>query len=486
MVSPLSTLGSAWPADRGPGTAAAAIPGRWWLPLIIGVALVVRLAALWASAGMELQIVDEQHYHQFATSLAHGDGFAWGPSQPTSIRPPLYPMVVAAIWRVTGTDSIEAVRGVQVALGVLSVWLLYLLGVRLFDRGTATLAALALAVYPSLLFSGVLLLTEVFFIVLVLTALIACAALLRRPTWWAALATGAAFGLAALTRSVLWPFPFVLAGFLGLTLRVAVRDRLKICGLLLLGYALVVAPWSVRNTRLQGTFTAIDTMGGLNLLMGNYEHTPEDRMWDAVSITGAQSWDAPLRRLPPPAGGWTEGTKDRWAQRRAFEFMAMHPLVTARRSLLKFGDLWGLEREWLAGVQQGLYGTPAWFAVVSGAAVLAGYPAILILALAGLFLATPTERPVHALLVLVILFVCAIHSITFGHSRYHLPLMPILMLYAAAALRQRSGILERLRTRAVIAPAFAVSVAVLIWSREVLVRDSEHIASLIRVLRYGA
>ena len=216
MLSPLSTLDSAWPADQVPSTATAAISGRWCLPLIIGVALVVRLAALWASAGMELQIVDEQHYHQLATSLARGDGFAWGPSRPTSLRPPLYPALIAGIWRVTGSDSLQAVRGVQVVLALTSIWLLYLLGARLFDRVTAATAALAFALYPSLLFSGVLILTEVLFLALLLASLYLQSSSSNRPSWGVALGTGVAFGLAALTRSVLWPFLLVLVVFLAL------------------------------------------------------------------------------------------------------------------------------------------------------------------------------------------------------------------------------------------------------------------------------
>src|SRR3546814_1865672 len=44
-----------------------------------------------------LKIVDEQHYHELATHLARGDGFAMN-TGPTSMRPPLYPFFVAATW----------------------------------------------------------------------------------------------------------------------------------------------------------------------------------------------------------------------------------------------------------------------------------------------------------------------------------------------------------------------------------------------------
>ena len=28
--------------------------------------------------------------------------------------------------------------------------------------------------------------------------------------------------------------------------------------------------------------------------MGNYEHTPDDRMWDAVALTGEKNWSYAL------------------------------------------------------------------------------------------------------------------------------------------------------------------------------------------------
>jgi hypothetical protein len=35
---------------------------------------------------------------------------------------------------------------------------------------------------------------------------------------------------------------------------------------------------------------------------------------------------------------------------------------------------------------------------------------------------------------LLIAFICGLHTLTFGHSRYHLPLIPILSLYGGAAI----------------------------------------------------
>jgi len=55
----------------------------------------------------------------------------------------------------------------------------------------------------------------------------------------------------------------------------------------------------------------------------------------------------------------------------------------------------------------------------------------------GMFLAAPTERSRQVFLLLLVGFICGIHCLAFAHSRYHLPIMPIMMVYAAAAWCRR-------------------------------------------------
>ena len=96
------------------------------------------------------------------------------------------------------------------------------------------------------------------------------------------------------------------------------------------GAAAVMAPWAVRNSRLQGVPVLVDTMGGMNLRMGNYEHTPLERMWDAVSVPDSESWIVGIPAEPPDGGTWTEGKKERWARGLAVQYMREHPLPDPR------------------------------------------------------------------------------------------------------------------------------------------------------------
>lgn len=142
---------------------------RRWLLALLAVGLLARLAALACTSDLGIRIVDEAHYHTLATSLVEGRGFAFE-NGPTSIRPPLYPAFVAAVWAVTGTRSLQAVRAVQIGLALMTTLLVFGLGRDLFGQQAGLAAATLACFYPSLLVSNYLLLTEVLFATLVAAA----------------------------------------------------------------------------------------------------------------------------------------------------------------------------------------------------------------------------------------------------------------------------------------------------------------------------
>ncbi len=448
---------------------------------ILAAGAVLRLVILVGTADLQLHIVDEQHYAALAGNLTHSGVFAMTPGQPTSMRPPLYPAFIAGLWRLAGQESLQLVRAAQIALSLASVVLLYRIGTQLLDRRAAVLAAAGLCFYPSLLIGNYLLLTETLFTFLLLVFIHGYIALLRRPRTLVALATGGALALAALTRSVLWPFPILLAPWTYLSLTGTRMARLATVGFLLIGYVAVVAPWAIRNTRLQKVLTIVDTMGGSNLRTGNYEHTPDDRMWDAVSLEGSQNWASALREAHPGVT-FTEGEKDKWAQGMALSYMWHHPLITLRRSAIKFADFWGLEREYAAGLQQGIFRPPKVIAVFAVVAIGIVYPLMMSAAVFGLCLARPADVRIHRLLLLIVLFVCALHVLAFGHSRYHLPLVPILLLYAGSAWVDRSWRRLGGDFRMIGVPVAGVLVLAAIWIRQLAFTDFSRVAALLQSL----
>jgi 4-amino-4-deoxy-L-arabinose transferase-like glycosyltransferase len=451
--------------------------GRLVLRMALVVGLLLRGAILWQTADLGVTIVDEQQYSQISDNLLAGNGFAWHPGDLTSIRPPLYPAMVAAIWAVAGPRNLQAVRIVQILLSLAMTGAVYLLGARLYSAAIGRYAAAVCWLYPSFVFFNFLILTETLFTLLLVVFLLCTVLLVQRPhASWAVLC-GVSLGLAALTRSVLWPLPLVLCPLLVVLIRAPLARRLALPLCVVAGYALVVAPWAVRNTRLQGVVTVVDTMGGMNLRMGNYEYTPDDRMWDAVALVGEKSW---IHGLSGPADvPMTEGRKEKWAQKKAIEYMRANPGVTLRRSFIKFADLWGLEREFMAGVRSGLFAPPEWFAVLASIAIIGAYAIVSVTGAAGMWLAPPRDWRMQALLLLPVLVIVGAHTIVFGHSRYHMPLVPILAVYGTAFVTTRAPSFKWVFRPASIGAVVTVTSLVAIWVRQVVFVDLARIGALL-------
>src|SRR6059058_6016054 len=185
-------------------------------------------------------------------------------------------------------------------------------------------------------------------------------------------------------------------------------------------------------------------MGGRNFMMGNYRFTPLYRAWDAVSLQGEQYWYSELESAHPPSELVTQGQIDQLAFRHGLAFVREHPLLTLQRDMVKFFHFWGLERELIAGAAAGYFGTiPRPALVILTLLIFGSYTSAMVSGVFGMTMTPPSDRRVHWLLLLVVGFICAVHVVTFGHSRYHLPVMPIVMLYSASALVHARDIWRR-------------------------------------------
>lgn len=418
--------------------------------LLAGVAV---RALLWNGFRSEpLSVWDEKDYHALAVNLLRYGEYTYTPGgTPTSLRPPLYPALVAAVYSVAGEGNLAAVRLLQAAISLLTVGAAFALGRSVVSKRAAYWLAGLLCFYPSLLAYNNLLLTEVLFTFLLTLACLLTVLGLQRSSIGLFAAVGLILGLAALTRSVVWMAPPFLAAFLFFFLRGNWSGRLVAPMALLLTFAATIAPWAVRNTKLQDTFVAVDVMGGRNFMMGNYRYTPLYRSWDAISLEGPQSWVAELRATFPADQFedryGSQGKVDKLALACGLRFVREHPGLTIQRSVVRFFDFWGLERELSAGAGRGYYGQMSKIAFVGLTMLTAGtYAAVILLALFGLFFASPADRRGHWLLVCVIAYVCVLHTIVFGHSRYHLPLVPLVLLYTAGALTQVRAIWAQRRS----------------------------------------
>lgn len=307
----------------------AATPGGWplavWLAVLV-VALIARLAFV-ATVPRVIEWPDGQEYDQVARSLVEHGSYGL-----QTLRPPGYPTVIAAVYRVFG-ENLVALRVVEAVLGTITVGLLGLIGSSLFGRSAGLTTAILTALHPVLAFMPSTQYTENTLALVITLALGAAFAAVRsgRLRWWAA--TGALIGAATLVR------PNVIVLFPGLALGLAwmlIRDRRKWFVPLAVSSAVLVltlAPWIVRNHQVHGRWFFIATGGGRAIWMGNdpwtdcvtWKHPVPD------SLMAAE-----IDRLPD------EFARERYLYGKALEFMRQSPGRTVQLYFAKLGNLYSL------------------------------------------------------------------------------------------------------------------------------------------------
>ena len=127
-------------------------------------------------------------------------------------QPPLYPYFLGLLYALFGRD-LFLVRAVQMTMGSASVWLLYLLAGRLFGRRVGFVAALAFALYGTMVFYEGELLAPVLIVFLNLLLALAVMAALDKPSPPRALRGGLLLGLSALAMSVILPLWLVIPAY---------------------------------------------------------------------------------------------------------------------------------------------------------------------------------------------------------------------------------------------------------------------------------
>lgn len=135
---------------------------------VLVLALLLRAGVLWFRS--ESLSDDRDAYIAVAEGIVQGAGFANSQTgEPTAYRPPLYPLILAAVFQ-SGARSV-AIALLHLCMGTATVWLTFRIGRQLGLSHGATVAALIVAIDPLLLQYTAFPMTETVFTFL-LTALL--------------------------------------------------------------------------------------------------------------------------------------------------------------------------------------------------------------------------------------------------------------------------------------------------------------------------
>lgn len=394
-------------------------PGLFLFLLALTVRLLYVRELSASPLGMHL-LGDGVSYDAWARRIAGGDWFG----SEVFYQAPFYPYVLALIYATLGTELVR-VRIVQAIVGAIGCVLTALAGRRFFGRREGIAAGLLLAIYPpaiffdgeiqkasfDLLFSGVLLLL--------------LARLRDRPAILPAILCGVTVALFALNREN----ALLLVPLIGCWLAFPHR---KYAAIFVAAAMVTLLPVALRNRAIGGRLLLTTSQLGPNLYIGNH-HGADGRYQPLRPGRGSARYEQEdARSLAEEALGHslTPAEVSRYWTGRALEFARSEPgawtTLLARKWLL----LWN-RREIIDTTS---IETAADYSLFLRALLYVFHFGVLLpLAAAGIWLTRRKWRELTVLYLLLGAWAIAITAF-FVLARYRYPMVPILALFAGAAI----------------------------------------------------
>lgn len=398
---------------------------------LLAVALLWRLVyffEMYASPYADDLTLDSRVYHELGLAAAAGE---WSHGE-TFFQAPLYPWLLGITYSLFGPSQ-TVVKLLQILLSVASCWLIYRLAERVFDRAVGLVALAISAVYGmSLYFANELLVvTVIVFLDLLGLDLLARAAADGRKLLWTP--AGVVFGLSAIARPTILPFVAVVAVWIAVTgwrsgrARTALREAI----LFAVGVAVPIAPVTLHNYLADGDLVLIAANGGVNFFIGN---NPEsDGVTAVVPGTRADRWGGHEdqvrigREALGDPGASPREISDYWYQ-RAWQYIRDAPAAAIRHTAFKAFILINAHE---VSNNRVIEFVTRHSTIYSWATVKVWL--VLPLAVAGLVVGGGRRQPKSLLLIFA-----AVYSATvipfFVNARFRMPVVPVLVIFAAAAV----------------------------------------------------
>lgn len=395
----------------------------WIVPAV--VALGVRLCWIrwgaWTSPDVEsyLKLAENLRFHQvLGFSTSNGNVI------PSTLRPPLYPGLIAAFWWGESAPITEMLL-LQVVLGSLTVALVYQIACDSFGKRVALLASFSMAVAPMTCQHTAILLTETLFTFLFVLGIF----LWGRKRF---VLCGIAFGLATLTRPTLLPFLIILpAAALFKTWRAQWRSLLIISIIALT----VSSVWVIRNAITFRRFIPTGSLAGLTLLCGTI-----DMEIIGFKVWTGQGWELldmnthPLLQLDNTLN---EAQREEVIKQRAIERITRHPLDWLIVRSKQYPKLFIDTGDYMLGrynvsIRDALF-APRPFVLIVKSLFLLGNLLVITLAASGVYRERARFGSLGHLL-LPLAFMLMVHLPLWIEARYSLPIMPLVAIFASSEL----------------------------------------------------
>jgi 4-amino-4-deoxy-L-arabinose transferase-like glycosyltransferase len=414
------------------------------LLLLLAASLLVQTALL-AKVGDMRCTGDACMYIHCARSLSSGSGWEYGGPRAWDAghTPPLYVLFLVLHLKLFEAGIFTS-KASQIGMVLASAALSYRVARNAWGRKAGLWAAAAVAFHPELIAFAHYNFSEVLYSFLLLLGFSLLVWARRDPgradRKLLALA-GIALGLATLTREATWLLAPVLAAVAAFDRPLAAGHFLKRFAAVELPVMLLVAPWAAYNTQRFGTFLLLSTNAGNVFYHNQNSNSPEN-----YDFRGHLVGPEPYAEPPRPRCGLANVVANyRCEMSNALRYMLAHPYRVAARALPKLAALVNPASFPVRFLREGEYGEASAATVKLVTAATAGsFMAVTLLAVLALWMGPP--GPERRLTAIVLLFFLGIFAVTFGMSRYRLPLTPLLAIQASAVLARPAILTAQLRS----------------------------------------
>lgn len=238
------------------------------LILLFALAIVIRVIYLleyrFHSPFYDFLLLDSEVYTRGAKAIASGD---WLGSE-VFYGAPLYPYLLAVIYRFL-SDEYLLVHLLQSGIGLLSLWLLYSIARRAFNRRTGLIAVVVALFYPTLIFYETKIMATTVSVFLSLLVILWLLKTRDNPTPKNWVIGGVLFGISVLTRPAGLLFLFFIPVWIWIGFSEPIKKRLIFISSLIFGLCLTVGPVTLRNYAVGKDFVLISSQGGITFYQGN-------------------------------------------------------------------------------------------------------------------------------------------------------------------------------------------------------------------------